>query len=100
MTHYLNKLAAYLVHVFTASGAIVGLLSVNAIYQQQFVLAFWLMGIAILIDAIDGSFARWLNVKKQLPKIDGMLLDNIIDYFNYVVVPAIFILQSTLLPAS
>jgi phosphatidylcholine synthase len=94
----INKLAAYLVHLFTASGAIVGLLSIHFIYQGKLIGSLWLMGIAILIDAIDGTFARLINVKRALPNIDGALLDNIIDYFNYVIVPSCFLLKSYLLP--
>lgn len=97
MKSLLYKLPAYLVHLFTASGAVVGLLAINAIYHQQFMTTFWLMGIAILIDAIDGTFARWFKVKKALPRFDGALLDNIVDYLNYVVVPAFFIINSSLL---
>ncbi len=95
---YANKLAALGVHLFTASGAVVGLIAVNAIYQHQFVTAFWLMGLTIFIDAIDGTFARLFRVKKELPKVDGTLLDNIVDYFNYVMVPAFFLLINGLLP--
>ena len=85
---------AWLVHAFTGLGAIIGVYAVDAIYHQQFILALWLMGAAIIVDAVDGTFARWLNVKNVLPDFDGELLDNIIDYFNYVLVPAIFILMS------
>jgi phosphatidylcholine synthase len=90
-------IAAWLVHLLTASGAIVGLFSIEAIYHQHYILAFWLIGVAIVIDAIDGTFARWIKVKIVLPQINGELLDNIVDYLNYVIVPALFLLTSPLL---
>jgi phosphatidylcholine synthase len=90
-------MTAWLVHLLTASGVVVGIFAVDAIYHQQYVLAFWLIGVAIVIDAIDGTFARWIKVKSLLPQIDGVLLDNIVDYFNYVIVPALFLLTSPLL---
>lgn len=85
---------AWLVHAFTGIGAIIGVYAINAIYQGEFIIALWMMGAAIIVDAVDGTFARWLDVKNVLPDFDGELLDNIIDYFNYVLVPAIFILMS------
>lgn len=100
MRCFLKKILAYFIHLFTASGIIVALLAINAIYEQQTLVAFWLMGIAILIDAVDGTLARWLKVKEILPKINGTLLDNIVDYVNYVVVPACFVMTSALLPES
>lgn len=86
------------IHAFTASGACFGLLSLYAIYQQQLYIAFWMMGIAILIDAVDGMFARMVNIKEVVPEIDGTLLDNIVDFVNYVIVPGFFLLASDLLP--
>lgn len=85
-----------MIHAFTALGAIVGLYAINAIYHQEYVLAFLLMGVAIFIDAIDGTFARRAHVKTYLPDFDGALLDNVIDYLNYAFVPAFFILLGPL----
>lgn len=99
LTSKLCKLAAGVVHLFTATGAVIGLLAINAIHENNYILTFWLIGIAIIIDAIDGTFARLIKVKSQLPQIDGSLLDNIVDYLNYVIVPAFFLLTSHLLPS-
>jgi phosphatidylcholine synthase len=52
----------------------------------------------ILIDGTDGSFARRLNVAKRVPRIDGALLDNLMDFINYVVTPCFFLVMSPLLP--
>ena len=78
-----SYLLAWAVHVFTASAAFVGILTLVKIYHQQYLHALWLMGITVFIDAVDGSFARLVSVKKVLPKIDGALLDNIVDYLNF-----------------
>ena len=93
-----RRLAAWLVHCFTATGAILSLLALNAIFWQQFVYAFCLMAAAVFIDSIDGIMARAAMAKEAVPQIDGALLDNIIDYVNYVIVPAFFIIESDLLP--
>ncbi len=92
-------LAAWSVHALTASGAMLGLLALYAIYNQQLLASFWLMGAAIMIDAVDGLLARLANVKLITPKVDGALLDNIVDFLNYTVVPAFFLIVSVLVPA-
>src|SRR5207247_1934583 len=43
--------------------------------------------------------ARAVEVKRVLPMVDGTRLDDIVDYFTYVVVPALFLLHLDLLPA-
>jgi phosphatidylcholine synthase len=93
-----KPIIAWLIHAFTASGASVGLFSLYAIYQHHYSLALWLMGIAIVIDAVDGMFARLVNIKEVLPQIDGALLDNIVDFFTYTLVPCFFLLVTDLLP--
>jgi phosphatidylcholine synthase len=94
-----RRLAAWMVHILTASGAVLGILALFAIYQHRLLDSFWLMGAAILIDAVDGLLARIANVQIAAPKIDGALLDNIVDFLNYTIVPAFFLLVTTLLPA-
>lgn len=88
----------WLVHAFTASGACVGVLSLYAIYQNNWVMALWLMAVAILIDSVDGMFARMVKIKDVVPEIDGALLDNIVDFVNYTIVPCFFLLVSNALP--
>jgi phosphatidylcholine synthase len=93
-----QRIAAWFVHLFTASGAVLGLLSLWAIHESRFVNAFWLMAAALLIDSVDGIMARRAQTKVAVPKIDGALLDNMVDYITYVVVPGFFILATDLLP--
>jgi len=95
---FLKRSAGWSIHAFTASGACVGLLALLAIYHNNLLLALWLMGAAIFIDAIDGMFARRVNIKEVVPQIDGALLDNIVDFFNYTLVPCFFLLVTPLLP--
>lgn len=88
----LRYLLAWSVHLFTASAAFFGVLTLWKIFQGQYLQALWLMGLTVVIDAIDGSLARLVKVKVVLPSIDGALLDNIVDYLNYVVTPCAFLL--------
>ena len=91
---------AWVVHIFTGSAAFIGLWSLLKIHEQQYTQALWLMAITVVIDAIDGTFARLVHVKSVLPKLDGTLLDNIVDYLNYVITPCFFLLvKPDMLPA-
>lgn len=93
-----HRIMGWSIHAFTASGACLGLLALYAIYQHEFLLAFWLMSATIFIDAVDGVFARTMKVKEVVPNIDGALLDNIVDFFTYTLVPCFFLLVTDLLP--
>ncbi|MDM8526981.1 CDP-alcohol phosphatidyltransferase family protein [Anaerolineales bacterium HSG24] len=94
-----QRVAAWMVHLFTATGAVLGLVTLYAIHLGHFWLAFWFMGAAIFVDGVDGTLARKANTKVAAAKVDGALLDNILDYVNYVMVPAFFIMVSpNLLP--
>ncbi len=85
-------------HAFTASGALWGLLALIAIAGGEFGVAFAWMTVALAVDSFDGMLARWARVQQVLPGFDGTLLDNMLDYLNYVVVPAFLIHQAALLP--
>jgi phosphatidylcholine synthase len=70
--------------------------AVGAAWTEMFV---WL-GVAVVIDGIDGTFARRLRVAELLPRWSGDLLDFVVDYTTYVFVPAYAMVASGLLPAS
>lgn len=89
---------AWSAHLITATGAIWGLMAILAISSEQWVLAFAWMGLAVFVDSFDGIWARRVHVKSMLPHFDGALLDNMIDFLNYVFVPAYFLYASNLLP--
>jgi phosphatidylcholine synthase len=89
--------AALAVHVFTASGAAVGLLALVAAFDREFPLCFAWLGLALLIDGIDGTFARWLRVQDHAPFIDGIILDLVVDFLTYVVVPVVALWRADLL---
>src|SRR5262249_4433212 len=95
-----GKLAlAWLVHLYTALGAVVAFVTIVLIEQLKFQETFWLMSLAVAIDATDGTLARAARVKELIPQFDGDRLEDIIDYANYVVVPCWFLLHANLLPA-
>jgi len=93
-------IAAYGVHLFTASGAVFGLLGILSIFEKDWKMMIVWMVVAMLVDGFDGTLARWADVKKYANGVDGALLDNILDYLNYVMVPALFLVKADMLPES
>ena len=93
-----NKIAAWAVHGFTASGAVLGFLALIAIFNNDQVGAFLWLGLALLVDGLDGSIARKVDVTKIIPSIDGSTLDNLIDYLNYVIIPSLMIYWFQMVP--
>ncbi len=93
-----QKLLAYAVHVYTASGLLCGALTAADILSGNYRRAFVWMSVAVLIDATDGTFARRFRVKDVVPQIDGRKLDDIVDYLNYTFLPLLMIGSAGWLP--
>jgi phosphatidylcholine synthase len=81
------------VHLFTGTGAVWGFLTLLAIWESNYKLAIIYMVMAMFVDGFDGMLARWFHVKEYAREVDGALLDNIIDYLNYVVVAALLLVR-------
>jgi len=94
----LAGLAAFSVHVFTASGAALALLALAAATNRDWPLMFALLGIALIVDGVDGTIARHLRVAERLPRWSGDTLDLVVDFVTYVFVPAYAIAAGALLP--
>ena len=94
----LRSLAAYGVHLFTASGIAFGFLALIAVIQGDRLMAFVFLGVALIIDGIDGPLARAVKVQQQTPQIDGQSLDYVIDYVTYALIPALMVWQWNLVP--
>lgn len=93
-----RRLLAWGVHLFTSLGAVLAVLALDAVSRQSWQELFLYMAAACVIDASDGTLARWLRVKEVVPQIDGALLDNLVDFLNYAAVPAFFLFRCHLLP--
>jgi phosphatidylcholine synthase len=93
-----SPLAAWLVHLFTASGTVLAFLALQAAYDGDWARTLLWLLIALAVDGVDGTLARWAHVKTAAPRIDGESLDLIVDYLNYVFVPAVLIWRAGLVP--
>ncbi len=88
--------AAWSVHLFTATGAVVGTMALLAIFAGEWRRAAVLMLVALAIDAVDGTLARRARVAEVIPGFDGRRLDDMVDFFNYVLVPVVFVVAAGL----
>ena len=91
-------MAAWLVHLYTASSVVCGFLALTRIFYDRYRDAFFWLAVAVLIDATDGVLARRTDVASRLPWFNGAKLDDIVDYVTYVFVPAFFAWHALLVP--
>ena len=93
-----SRVAAGLVHAYTAIGAALALLMVHFSYEGEVALVLWLFLAAMIIDGTDGFLARYFRVKAVMPSFDGELLDNIVDYLTYAFAPMVLLWANGYLP--
>jgi phosphatidylcholine synthase len=93
----LARAAAFSVHIFTALGAGVALVALLEAVREHWAAMFWWLGVALVIDAVDGPLARRLDVARVQPNWSGEVLDLVVDFVTYVFVPAYAITASGLL---
>jgi phosphatidylcholine synthase len=92
-----SRAAALFVHVFTAMGAGIALLALLEAVREHWSAMFAWLGLALVIDGLDGPIARRLNVEAVQPDWSGEVLDLVVDFVTYVFVPAYAIIASGLL---
>ena len=80
--------AAWVLHLYTASGAVVALLAARAFVEGDPREGFLWLWVAVAIDSTDGWLARRVHVNARVPSLDGTVLDNLVDYVTFVFVPA------------
>ena len=93
-----ERFRAFTVHVFTATGAALALLALILATGGHWSAMFLCLGVALIVDGIDGPMARAFDVQKVLPRWSGDTLDLVVDFTTYVFVPAFAIAASGLLP--
>jgi phosphatidylcholine synthase len=94
------RVAAALVHVYTASGVLLALAATieicSATPDPRYV--FLALAAALMVDATDGPLARRADVKRWMPSIDGRTIDDIVDYLTFTFVPLLLVWRLGWLP--
>ncbi|MDO9061942.1 MAG: phosphatidylcholine synthase [Bradyrhizobium sp.] len=91
------RAAAFSVHVFTALGAGIGLIAMLEAVREHWAAMFGWLGLALVVDALDGPIARRFDVVRLQPNWSGEVLDLVVDFVTYVFVPAYAITASGML---
>ena len=94
----LKVYTSWCIHLLTCSGLVAGFLSLINVFENNQAGAFLWLGVALIIDAIDGSLARKFEVANNVKNIDGKMLDSVIDFFNYIIIPSIMIYWFDVVP--
>ena len=82
----------------TASGAVAGLLALQAIFDSRWHAALLWLIVCQILDGLDGPIARRFDVTIHAPLIDGHILDLVVDYVTCVLVPVALLARLELLP--
>ena len=93
-----NIFFSWALHLLTSFGIICSFFALKNTVDGEIFKAFMWLGLGLFIDGIDGTIARFLKVNESLPHIDGHMLDSIIDYVNYIFLPAFMIHYFGILP--
>lgn len=100
-SRWLRQCLGWCVHFYTGLGLVLAAaIAVLLVYggAEAYRRAFLLMVAATLIDATDGTFARWVRIKEVLPGFDGRRLDDLVDFLTYTFLPLLLIWRAELLP--
>jgi phosphatidylcholine synthase len=89
---------AFAVHLLTASGTALAIFAMAAVIVGEFTVMFAVLGVALIVDGVDGALARRFNVAELQPRWSGEVLDLVVDFLNYVFVPTMALVMSGLLP--
>jgi phosphatidylcholine synthase len=94
----MNLFSAWLVHLYTATGALAAFFGTLDVFAGNYRRALLWMVAATVVDATDGLLARKVRVKERLPAFDGARLDDVVDYLTFVFLPVLFLYRSGALP--
>jgi phosphatidylcholine synthase len=90
--------AGWALHIFTASGVIFAMIALQAVIDGRIRDGLLWLLLCQVIDGIDGPLARRIDVEIHVLKIDGNILDLVVDYVTCVIVPVAFLATTNLLP--
>jgi len=82
-----SSLIYILPNLFTASSIFVGVISIVEASKGHFILAAWLVLLALVFDGLDGRVARMTNTTSQF----GVEFDSLADIISFGIAPAMLL---------
>ncbi len=95
-----QAIGAFCIHLLTATGAGIAFMALISAAAHEWAHMFLWLGVALLVDGVDGPLARRVDLAKRMPRWSGEILDLVVDFVTYVFVPAYAMTMSGLLPES
>ncbi|WP_239519564.1 CDP-alcohol phosphatidyltransferase family protein [Arcanobacterium phocisimile] len=86
-------MTAWAIHAFTMTGVIWVILATRALMVSDYKMMWLWLGVALIVDAADGPMARKVKITEVIPWFSGVMMDNIVDYMSWTMVPVIFMAQ-------
>ena len=93
-----QKALAWSVHLLTSLGIVAGFMALLSTQSHDWRRAMIWLVVALIIDGVDGFFARLFRVKETLPFINGQNIDYVVDFVNYAFIPAFMFYEAALVP--
>ena len=85
-----RRVTVWCIHAFTMSGLLWALLAVDSLRSGDIKMMWLWLGIALIVDAVDGPMSRAADVTKVVPWFSGVMMDNVVDYLTWTFIPAVF----------
>lgn len=95
-----ERVRAYAVHVYTASGVVFAFLAAaeTCAREPDPRRVFLWLALAVVVDATDGPLARLWKTRTNAPRIDGRTIDDIVDYLTFTFLPLLLVWRMGWLP--
>jgi phosphatidylcholine synthase len=93
----MRRAGVWAVHLLTASSAAIALVAALFAARGNWRIVFLLLGLAMIVDGLDGPLARGFDAGRQVPWLSGATLDLVVDYTTYVFIPAFVVANGGLL---
>lgn len=88
-----DRAIAWAVHAFTLTGLVWATLAVVALLDDKPQWMWLWLGIALIVDGVDGNMARKFRIKEVIPWFNGAVVDNVIDYLTWTAIPTAFMVM-------
>lgn len=85
----MNQLIRFIPNLLTLGNALMGIWAIVFIANEQMVSAVWCIGVALILDFLDGFVAKLLNAQSEI----GVQLDSLADAITFGVVPGLMVFQ-------
>ena len=89
-----DRVLAWAVHAFTMTGLLWVVLAAVSLHLGHYKMMWLWLGISLIVDAADGPLARKAKVTSVVPWFSGIMMDNVVDYMTWTLLPSLFMIAA------